>query len=35
MHVVSFMCGCWCGACITMTLLMILDMISDDDDEAR
>lgn len=33
MYTISFMCGCWCGACITVTLLMVLNIISDSDDD--
>jgi len=33
MHVASFACGVWFGVCTTMTVLMLLDIISGEDDD--
>ena len=33
MHVASFACGVWFGVCITVTLLLVLDLISGEDDD--
>lgn len=33
MQVTSFACGVWLGVCTTVTLLMILDLISSNDDD--
>lgn len=33
MHVASFVCGVWFGVCTTVTLLVVLDVISKDDDD--
>lgn len=34
MHVASFACGVWFGACTTVTLLMVMDIISKEDDDS-
>ena len=31
--IAEFICGVWFGVCIVMTVLMVLDMISGDDDD--
>ena len=33
MHAASFACGVWFGVCITVTLLLVLDLISGEDDD--
>lgn len=33
MHVASFACGVWFGVCTTVTLLLVLDLISGEDDD--